>query len=97
MCLYFFPLKLVAGHQDLLEETVSWKDEDLDFISRPTVMVSQNSGLYTAFGFLGERYYLNAKFLKPRFLCAAVKCVFVLLCEGRMDEKVDKWSRTMGN
>lgn len=49
-------------------------------------MVSQNTGLYTAFGFLGERYYLNAKFLKPRFLCAAVKCVFVLLCEGRMDE-----------
>lgn len=36
--IFFFPLKLAAGHWGLLEKTVSWRDEDLDFISRPTVI-----------------------------------------------------------
>lgn len=90
----FFPLPLAAGHWGLVEKTVSWRHQDLDLISRPTVMTSQTTGLTTAFGFLGERCYLNARFLILRVLCAAIKRVFLFCVKG---EWVRKWGGARGN
>lgn len=82
LCFSFFSLKLAASHWGLVEQTVAWRNEAIDFISRPTVMISLNAGLENTLDFLGERYYLNAKFLTWRFLWAGISSVFVLLCRG---------------
>lgn len=58
-----------------MEKTVSWRDEDLNLVSRSSVMILQGTDFSTAFGFFGEGCYLHAKLLTLRCPSAAVTCV----------------------
>lgn len=42
LCLDFFTLELATG---AMEKTVSQRDENLDSLSRPAVMISEDTGL----------------------------------------------------
>ena len=85
LCFSFFSPKLAASHRGLVEQTVAWRNEAIDFISRPTVMISLNAGLENPLDFLGVKFRLslhpqlaidwriaNPGCVKPLPLCVAM-------------------------